>query len=444
MKKPAISNTSIGLSAVFIGLFIAIVTWFLSPKRDDFRQHGLERKGRVLSLTESPAPTLRLLTNTSANSTKMEIVEVEVPENALEKAPVGSNVSLLILPGDPPRASLDTPINKAPTRTRLVIASFFTCVGIFFLWLDLPKKKRSKPKHPNPQKETPKPKTPPAPKPLPVMEKLTIKDTTLYKGTFEFSYADEKTRIELTDGSTIRINQYRPLSQLSQTITNRDLVEVLRTAKSQWKIPRAADGRKILAQLVKDRAITGADQFFINGDHLGLLFRDEVDNGLWHSWVRGVWKISPLSKLFEELVSRDAARSRTAANEVLYHNDIPFITALAPDTILIREAAEHTPRDRRLADNRRSITLAADMIEALKEGKCQCQVYAATTDFSPAHLVKEEKFVKVIPDEVGYIQMVNIHHVACSQCDRQYQVTGKIGGHIPNFVWEKSTKTKQS
>lgn len=443
MKKRAISNTSIGLSAVIIGLIIAIVTWFLSPKRDEFRQHGLQRQGRVLSVSASPSPTLRLLTNTSANSTNMEVVEVGIPEEALEKAPVGSHVALLILPGDPPRVRLDTPVNKAPTRTRLVIASFFTCIGIFFLWLDLPRNKRSKPEPPKPEKETPKPKQPPAPKPLPGMAKLPIKEPVLYDGIFEFSYAEEKTHVELSDGTSIRINQYCPLSHLPESLAERDLLDVLRTAKSQWKIPRNAKGREILAQLVKDRAITGADQFFINDDHLGLLFRDEVNNGRWYSWVRGIWKISPLSKLFCDLVSRDAARSRTAANEVLDHDDIPFITSLAPDTDLIRKASAETPRDRRLADNRRAIVLAADMIDALKEGKCQCQVYSATKDFSPAHLVKKEKFVKLIPDEVGYVQMTNIHHVACSQCDRQYRVTGKIGGHIPNFVWEEKARSKK-
>ena len=441
MKKRAISNTRLGILGVILGIIIAVISWSSTPGGDEFQKQGLERDGRVLSINPSPTPSLRVFTNTSTDTLNMQVVEVSIPPEELKKTPVGTRLSLLVLPGNPPRARLNTPVKKARTRTGFVIASFFTCVGILFLWLGLPKKKRLKNKLPKstlskPPKKSPKPRPPSPPAPLQTMEKLPLKDPTLYDGIFEFSYAEEKTRIELTDGSTIRINQYCPLSKLGQAITDRDLVEILRTAKSTWKIPKVTGGRKALAQLVKDRNVSEADQFFINSDHLGLLFRDEVDNGRWHAWVRGLWKISPLSKLFADLVSRDADRSRDAANEVLHHNDIQLITALAPDAGLIRDAADHTPRDRRLADNRRAIILAAEMIEALGEGKCQCHIYSGNPDFSPAQLVKKDKFIKVIPDEVDEIQMTNINHVACCQCGREFKVTGKIGGHIPNFQWE--------
>ena len=433
MKIPAINNTRLGIVTVILGLIVAVISWSSSPKKNKFHLHGLEREGRVLSGNQSPTPSLRIFTNASSDSIDMQVVEVTVTPEEFEKAPVGTHLSLLVLPGNPPRAHLNTPAKSAPSPTGLVIASFFTCIGIFFLWLDFPKNKHAKTKLPKPPKKTTKS---PPPAPLLTMEKIPFKDPTLYDGIFEFSYAEEKTSIEMPDGTSLRINQYCSLPKLTQVLTDRDLVKVLRTAKSTWKIPRITGGRKILVQLIKNRKVTKADQFFINGEHLGLLFRDEVDHGRWHAWVRGLWKISPLSKLFADLVSRDAARSRDAANKVLHHNEIQLLTALAPDADLIRDAAKHTPRDRQRDDNRRAITLAADMVEALGEGNCQCHIYSGNPDFSPAQLVKKEKFTKVTPDEVGYIQMADINHVACCQCNREYKVTGKIGSHIPNFKWE--------
>jgi len=271
--------------------------------------------------------------------------------------------------------------------------------------------------------------------PLPALEKISLKDTTLYDGAFEFSYSAEKTQITLPGRTKLRINQYRSLADLGKVLPDRDLLQVLRTAKSTWKIPEFKTGRDALARLISQKDITSADQFFVNQDYLGLMFRDEVNNGRWLAWIRGVWKIHPFTKLFADLISREAFPSRQAAHEILDHENLSLVATLEPDVPLIRAASKKTPRDRRLQDNRHTITLAADLIEAVALGKCSCASYSASPDFSPVDLVEKGKFIKTSSDEVGDSKLIKIHHVTCLRCHTEYSVASEISGQVSRYEW---------
>jgi hypothetical protein len=201
--------------------------------------------------------------------------------------------------------------------------------------------------------------------PLPALELLKLKDTSLYESGVESSDLIEKTLIKLPKRAKVRINQYRPLADLSKVLPDRDLIQVLRSAESTWKISESETGHDALARLITQKAITSADQFFLNGDHLGLMFRDEIDSDRRLAFLRGVWKIHPFTKLYADLVSRQAFPSLQAAQAILNHENLPLLATLAPDTSLIRAAAEKTPRDRRPQDNRQTIILAANHIETI-------------------------------------------------------------------------------
>ena len=57
------------------------------------------------------------------------------------------------------------------------------------------------------------------------LQKITVKSTVLYEGPFEFSYAEERTRIDLNDGTSLRINQYRPLAEIALEVPEQDVLK---------------------------------------------------------------------------------------------------------------------------------------------------------------------------------------------------------------------------
>lgn len=418
MIKRILNLTAGGLLVIGLGVIVAGLTIWFSSSNDRFLEEGLTREGRIISRHHSdsePKHTLRVRADisTDANEVLTRIVEVEVPAETFTQSPVGSQIALLILPGDPPAIRLKTKTEDASFGTGYLLAFAMVVLGLVLIWLD--------------RRETkPRPvRTPELPETL---RKIATKTTTLYEGAFEFSYAEEKTRIELADGSSLRISQYRPLSELPSALPEDDLLEVLRSAKSEWKIPRNLPPKQALATLVKRREITGADQFFINGDHLGLLFRDEVDTGHWSAWVRGVWQLSPRGRLLAALLSRDPARACPAAEQVLYHEDTSYLAPLTGHAKPIRRAAVGSHDEQDL------INLAADLLEALGEGTCPCQVYTESAHFAPDLLIARKKMRKA--DESAND---TAHNLACTSCSRKYTVTAKVRAGVPLFDWQEQS-----
>ncbi len=422
MIKRVFTLTTGGLLVIVLGIIVAGLTLWLSEINERFLKDGITREGRIISRHDSPTDPKQTLNvradiSTNANEVLIRIVKVEVPVDIFEESPVGSKIALLILPGDPPSVRLKTKIEDASFSTGYFLALAMIILGLPLIWLD---------------RRQGKPRLIRKPEPPDFLRKVTAKTTTLYDGAFEFSYAEEKNRISLIDGTSLRINQYRPLSELASALPEDDLLEVLRSAKSEWNIPKDTPGKETLAGLVKRREITGADQFFINGDYLGILFRDEVDTGHWSSWVRGVWQLSPLGRLLADLLSCDPARARIAAEEVLYHEDTASIAPLTDHASLIRRAAVGSHDDREI------IILAADLLKALGEGICPCRIYTDSSHFSPELLLRKKKMRKVGIDEDGEANSNVAHDLACTCCSREYTVAAKVRAGVPLFEWQET------
>ena len=429
MTKALVTLTNVGIVVLVSALVVVGFALSSSNRNREFLDEGSTRDGRVVSRheagSESDSTTgdfLRVKVNLATKDDEVvnRLVEVQVPSEFFENTQVGSKIPLLVLPGDPPTVRLKTKTEKASFTTGYLLAAALAVLGVVLIWLD---------------RREAKPLPPRAPRAITLpgsIHKVTIKTTDLYDGPFEFSYAEEKTRIALGDGTSLRINQYRPLSEIADTVPADDLLEILRTAKSDWTLPQGATAKSTLAQLAKQKQITAADQFFINRDHLGLLFRDEVSNGRWVAWVRGVWLLSPGGRLLAGLLSANPACARQAAEELLYHDDLDLISSLAPHADIIQKAASGTPVDKRM------ILSAARLIKGLNRGDCACQTYTETTDFSPELLLAEKKMKKKRSGKKG--DKERAHDLACTQCDRVYTVTAKVRGGEAHFQWEELAK----
>jgi len=418
MIKRIFTLTTGGLLVIVLGVIVAGLTFWLSNETDQFLKEGITREGRIISRHDSPTgptQTLRVRADiaTKAHEVLIRIVEVEVPGDTLEESPVGSQIALLILPGDPPSVRLKTKTEEASFATGYFLALAIITLGLILIWRD--------------RREV-RPRPVRTPEPPQTLRKVPTKTTTLYDGAFEFSYAEEKNRIALIDGTSLRVNQYRPLCELASALPEDDLLEVLQTAKSNWQIPKDTPGKETLAGLVKRREITGADQFFINGDHLGILFRDEVDTGHWSSWIRGVWQLSPLGRLLAALLSGDPARARPAAEKVLYDEDTSAMAPLTGHAKLIRRAAVGTH------DEREIIILAADLLKALGEGTCPCRIYTDSSHFSPDLLIAKKKMRKAREATENAA-----HDLACVRCIREYSVIAKVRAGVPLYEWQETT-----
>lgn len=440
MKTPFLSLTTGGILALLLGLTFLAVSSNQSGKNDEFLERGLLREGRVVSQqqeTDSQKPLLRLMTNVSPEVTgaDMQIIPLEIKKSDLEKAPVGSLIKLILIPGNPPRARLAGSTTRRAHRFGYVFSSLCICLGILLLWLEWRRQHPPRPKRPIepfPQKTSATPTLTALPD---IMEKQSVKKTTLYHGPVEFSYSSEQTKVTLKDGSNIRITQYRPIAQLSQVLADKDLLHVLRSAQSDWKIvDTIKTGQLALSHLLKERHATEADQFFINGPYLGLLHRDEIHNGQWHSFVRGIWKITPLSHSIAKLTSGQAHLARQAAFEILNHTDLSLIASLAPGLHEIRAALAKTPRSGKFTDDRRFITRAADIIDSLSKGHCYCPVYAKGSD-SPNIPIKKGKFILTSGNK-------SKSEIICTHCQKTYQITKHAGSHIPYYVWKDKKQNK--
>ena len=440
MKTPFLSLTTGGILSILLGLIFLAISSHRSGKNDEFLKHGLLREGRVVSQEERPDSSkfiLRLITNVSPKVTgaDMQIIPVEVKEADFKELTVGSLRKLILIPGDPPRARLAGSTTRRNHRFGYVLSSFCICLGILLLWLEW------RHHHPAPRPfvkaHVPKDRKEAAKLPAlallsDIMEKQALRNPILYQGPFEFSYSSEKTVIELKDGTNVRISQYRPITQLPQVLADKDLLHVLRSAQSDWElVDTITTGQLALSHLLKEKHASSADQFFINGAYLGLLHRDETENGQWHAFVRGIWKITPLSRTFAKLTSGDPRLARQAAFEILNHSDLSLIATLAPGLPEIRNALKRTPRTGKIADDRRFITRAADIIHSLAKGNCYCPVYAKSSD--PAHIaIKKGKFT-LSAGKKGDKKT----EVTCTHCQKKYLLHEHAGSYVPYYVWDE-------
>ncbi|MCH1421157.1 MAG: hypothetical protein L7W40_12720, partial [Akkermansiaceae bacterium] len=256
--------------------------------------------------------------------------------------------------GNPPSVRLKTQTKETSYEVGYILATTLSILGLVLIWMN-----RSK----NTLRSSWRGRSVPLPR-RPVLtnslQKIAVKSTVLYDGPFEFSYAEEKTRIDLNDGTSLRINQYRPLAEIALEVPEQDVLKILRTAKSDWNLPAGADAKTALTHLLEEGKITNTDQFFINRNHLGILSRDEVDNGHWYSWVRGVWQLSSTGRILAGLLSANPSFVRKAADEVLNHKDTSVVSCLAPHLAQIRRSTPGTP------DDKRALARAISLIETLK------------------------------------------------------------------------------
>ena len=360
MTKRLLTLTNAGLLAIVAGLVVAGLTFNFTNHNDEFLENGLTRQGRIISIRESsthPDSKIRHTAQIQANlassdaDTLISIVEVDIPPDFFAEIEVGSQLPLFILPGDPPSVRLKTKTKEATFRIGYLLAATLGILGLVLIWLSRSKLSLG------PAWRTRTAQLPQGPVLTNSLQKIAVKSTVLYDGPFEFSYAEEKTRIDLNDGTSLRINQYRPLAEITLGVPEQDVLKILRTAKSDWNLPAGADAKTALTHLLKEGKITHTDQFFINRNHLGILSRDEVENGHWRSWVRGVWQLSSTGRILAGLLSANPAFVRKAADEVLNHKDISVVSCLTPHLPQIRKSTPGT------SDDKRTLTRAIALIE---------------------------------------------------------------------------------
>ena len=438
MKSPFFSLIAGGILAIIIGFVFIGRSSYQSGQNDEFLERGLLREGRVVS-HQSPAShsdyALRLKTNVSpeVTGTDVKILEVEVKKGDFEKAPVGAFVKIVLIPGDPPRARLTGSAQRSSHRFGYVYASLSLCIGAILLWLAWRHKTFGPQEDPIDEEKVDETDHPPIVAAVSdIMEKQIIKDPILYDGAFEFSYSTEKNSVELKDGTKVRVSQYRPIRDLPKVLADKDLLHILRTAESPWQIADTIrTGQLALSHLLKEKHATEADQFFVNGPYLGLLYRDEIDTGRWHAIVRGIWRITPLSHTLSHLVSSQPDLAREAAFDILHHPDLSLIASLAPGLPIIRGALQNIPQTGEFSDNRRLITRAADIIDSLSQGNCYCLVYAQTSD-PPYTLIEKKKFAL----ESGRKGDQKIE-ISCTHCKKHYTLTQNADSHLPHYIWEE-------
>ena len=446
MKTPFLSFTNAGIIAVILGLVFMGLSSHHSNQNDEFLERGLLRTGRVISQQDPRDPAsqhsgylLRVITNISPNVSEsdIQIIEVEVTGKEFKKATVGVQLKLILIPDHPPRARLAGSAKRKTHRIGYAAASLCIFLGLLLLWLDwhpLADQPQSSPssQQDNEEEEEETTEVTASLARSNTMEMQLIKDPVLYDGPFEFSYSAEKTKVELKDGTIIHVSQYRPIADLPKVLADPDLLHVLRNAQNPWNLlPTIKTGRFALSHLLKEKHVTQADQFFINGSYLGLLNRDEVSNGIWRSIVRGIWKITPLSRAMADLTSGNPDLARQAAFDLLNHPDLYVVASLAPGLPAIREAVKNTPRTGAPADDRRFITRAADIIDSLANGHCYCQVYAKTSD--PPHiLIKKGKFTLL--DEQNPTEKKTL--VTCCHCKKGYTISERLENSLPYYAWE--------
>ena len=434
MKKRLLNLTTVGVLVFVAGGIVAGLTFHFTKLNDEFLEKGLSRQGRIISIYESssaPDTKVRYTAQiqadlaTSEENTLISIVEVDIPRDFSAELAIGSQIPLLVLPGNPPSVRLKTQTKETSYEVGYILATTLSILGLVLIWMN-----RSK----NTLRSSWRGRSVPLPR-RPVLtnslQKIAVKSTVLYDGPFEFSYAEEKTRIDLNDGTSLRINQYRPLAEIALEVPEQDVLKILRTAKSDWNLPAGADAKAALTHLLKEGKITNADQFFINRNHLGILSRDEVDNGHWHSWVRGVWQLSSTGRILAGLLSANPAFVRKAADKVLYHDDLSLIASLAPHLPKIRKSPSGTP------DDKRTLGLAIELIEDLHDKKCPCQTYANHSFFSPKLLLEKKKMKKEKPE--GKDDSSTAHKLSCYYCKRVYSVTTEIHSGQQQFHWKQLT-----
>ena len=434
MMKRLLNLTSAGLLAIFAGIVVAGLTFTLTKRNNEFLENGLTRQGRIISVHESnTAPdsevqhTAQIQANlaSSEEDTLLSIVEVDIPPDFLAKLEIGSQIPLLVLPGDSPSVRLKTKKKEATFEIGYLFATTLGILGLVLIWhtrnnrsLDPAWRGRTVP-------------LPRGPVLTASLQKIAVKSTVLYNGPFEFSYAEERTRIDLNDGTSLRINQYRPLAEIALEVPEQDILKILRTAKSDWNLPAGADAKTALTHLLKEGQITNADQFFINRNHLGILSRDEVDNNQWHSWVRGVWQLSSTGRILAGLLSENPAFVRKAADKILYHDDLSLVSSLAPHLPKIRKSPSGTSNDKQ------ALALAIALIEDLHDKKCPCQTYTNHSYFSPKLLLEKKKMKKEKPE--GMDKPSTAQKLSCSYCKRIYSVTTKLSSGQQQFHWKLLT-----
>jgi hypothetical protein len=434
MTKRLLNLTTVGLLVIVAGGMVAGLTFHFTKLNDESLEQGLSRQGRIISIYESstaPDTKVRYTAQiqadlaTSEEDTLISIVEVDIPRDFSAELAIGSQIPLLVLPGNPPSVRLKTQTKETSYEVGYILATTLSILGLVLIWMN-----RSK----NDLRSTWRGRTvqlPRGPTLSDSLQKIAVKSTVLYDGPFEFSYAEEKTRIDLNDGTSLRINQYRPLAEIALEVPEQDILKILRTAKSDWNLPAGADAKTALTHLLEEGKITNTDQFFINRNHLGILSRDEVDNGHWHSWVRGVWQLSSTGRILAGLLSANPAFVRKAADKVLYHDDLSLVASLAPHLPKIRKSPSGTP------DDKRTLGLAIELIGDLHDKKCPCQTYASHPFFSPKLLLEKKKMKKEKPE--GKDASSAADKLCCNYCKRIYSVTTKVHSGQQQFHWKQLT-----
>ncbi|MGB1888933.1 MAG: DUF3592 domain-containing protein, partial [Akkermansiaceae bacterium] len=263
MTKRLLNLTTVGLLVIVAGGMVAGLTFHFTKLNDESLEQGLSRQGRIISIYESssaPDTKVRYTAQiqadlaTSEENTLISIVEVDIPRDFSAELAIGSQIPLLVLPGNPPSVRLKTQTKETSYEVGYILATTLSILGLVLIWMN-----RSK----NDLRSTWRGRTvqlPRGPTLSDSLQKIAVKSTVLYDGPFEFSYAEEKTRIDLNDGTSLRINQYRPLAEIALEVPEQDILKILRTAKSDWNLPAGANAKTALTHLLEEGQITNTDQ----------------------------------------------------------------------------------------------------------------------------------------------------------------------------------------
>ncbi|MDA7527193.1 DUF3592 domain-containing protein, partial [Akkermansiaceae bacterium] len=145
MTKRLLNLTTAGLLVIVAGGVVAGFTFNFSKLNNEFLEKGLSRQGRIISVHESStAPdtkvrhTAQIQANlaTSEEDALISIVEVNIPPNFSAELEIGSQIPLLVLPGDPPSVRLKAQTKETSYEVGYILATTLGILGLVLIWIN--------------------------------------------------------------------------------------------------------------------------------------------------------------------------------------------------------------------------------------------------------------------------------------------------------------------
>ena len=145
MTKRLLNLNTVGLLVIVAGVVVAGLTFNFTKRNNEFLENGLTRQGRIISFHESSTAsdtkvrhTAQIQDNlaTSEEDALISIVEVDISPDFSDELEIGSQIPLLVLPGDPPSVRLKTQTKEAIFVVGYILATTLGILGLVLIWIN--------------------------------------------------------------------------------------------------------------------------------------------------------------------------------------------------------------------------------------------------------------------------------------------------------------------